>query len=54
MNWRKANRQMLVEIAYFDEGALLEHRCAAAAELKRRNRVKHARMQNKEKAVYPR
>jgi len=52
MNWRKAKREYLIEIAYYDAGALIEHKAAAAAELKRRNRVKYPIVNYKRKAVY--
>lgn len=37
-NFRKANREQLVNIAFIDAGAPLEYKIAAAEELKRRNR----------------
>ncbi|MFX3631882.1 MAG: hypothetical protein ACE3L7_07355 [Candidatus Pristimantibacillus sp.] len=54
MNWRHANREQLINIACIDNGAALEHRIAAAEELKRRNRKKHVRVQYKMKEVYAR
>lgn len=39
-NFRYATRAMLCEIVFNDEGAPLEHKIAAAEELKRRNRRK--------------
>jgi hypothetical protein len=53
MNWKLATRSQLIEIAYYDKDALLQHRLAAAVELKRRARRSHGRLQYREKAVYP-
>lgn len=54
LNWRSATREQLVNIAIIDTGAPLEHRIAAQAELKRRARIRHARLNQKIKAVLPR
>lgn len=53
MNWKQATRAQLSEIAYNDTGAPLEHRIAAAAELKRRARRSYGQLQYREKAAYP-
>lgn len=54
MNWKEAKRAQLYEIAFNDTGASLPDRSSAAAEIKRRNRRKHGRVNHKLKAVYPR
>jgi len=54
INWRNATRKQLCMIAYDDKEVVLEHKLAAAAELKRRARRRYECMNNKEKAVYPR
>ncbi|CAM3708170.1 hypothetical protein COLU111180_04260 [Cohnella lubricantis] len=54
MNWRLASTSQLYEIAYHDDGAHIEHRIAAAAEIKRRNRRKYGRTHFKIKEVYQR
>jgi hypothetical protein len=54
LQWNLATRAQLCEIAYNDAGAPLEHKIAAAAELKRRNKQKFGRKQYREKVVYGR
>lgn len=54
LSWKKATAAELCEIAYNDTAAPLEHRIAAAAELKRRARQRFMRVQYRQKAVYPR
>lgn len=54
LNWRKATREQLNNIANLDHDAPLEYRIAAAAELKRRNRRKYGRLNYKLKPVYKR
>lgn len=52
INWVTASRAQLCEIAYNDVEAPLQHRIAAADELKRRNRKQYSRINFREKAVY--
>ncbi|MFD0710595.1 hypothetical protein [Paenibacillus sp. GCM10027626] len=54
MNWRKAKLYELRVILHDDKFASLADRQAAEAELVRRRKQRHARMQNKERKVYPR
>lgn len=53
LSWHLATRVQLCVIAC-DEKASLADRISAAAELKRRNRQKHGRLNYREKVVYPR
>jgi hypothetical protein len=54
LGWRLATREQLINIAILDNEAPLEHRIAAQVELKRRERKRHARLNQRIKVVYPR
>lgn len=54
LNWRKATRVQLIDIAFCDDEAPIHHRQAAIEELKRRNRKLNRRVNYHKKAVYPR
>lgn len=54
LDFTKATRAQLMEIAYNDDGAQLSYKVAAGDELKRRARERHSTVQYKVKAVYPR
>lgn len=52
INWRKAKRNQLYEIAYNDPGASVMHREQAKAEIARRVRTQHTTLQIKIKPKY--
>ncbi|WP_176220896.1 hypothetical protein [Cohnella massiliensis] len=54
MNWKAATRAQLLLICSDYENCPIHLKLEAAAELRRRKREKHQRIQYKKKAVYPR
>lgn len=54
MNWKEASRAQLLLICSEYEDCPVHLKVEAAAELKRRNRNKHQKLQQKLVAVYPR
>jgi hypothetical protein len=54
MNWKLAKKSELYVIMFADDNAPESDKLAAKEEVERRKKQVHARMQNREKAHYPR
>jgi hypothetical protein len=48
MNWKQATMSQLLEIYHNDTGAKLEHKLAAQAEIQRRRKRQHNKVQYRE------